>query len=115
MHQYVRDLVGNLFIHVFFSFGYKELKVGREYKVDVFNGFINAWFDYDYVDIWEWLKKEFFLVFFITIFPEEAQNEDKVAIKTTFILMMKTLKARSPTQIRFRLRRDERIFLKSIE
>jgi len=50
------------------------------------------------------------LVFCITIFPEEAQNENKVAIKTTFILMMKILKARSPTQIRFRLGRDKRIF-----
>jgi len=26
----------------FFGFGYKELKVGREYMGDVFNGFINA-------------------------------------------------------------------------
>jgi hypothetical protein len=26
----------------FFSFGYKELKVGKEYMVNVFNGFINA-------------------------------------------------------------------------
>jgi len=42
MPQYVRDLVGNLFVHVFFSFGYGELKVGREYMVNVFNGFINA-------------------------------------------------------------------------
>jgi hypothetical protein len=41
MPQYVRDLIGNLFI-LFFSFGHKELKVGREYKVKVFNGFINA-------------------------------------------------------------------------
>jgi len=39
--QYVRDLVGSLFI-LFFGFGYKELKVGREYMVNVFNGFINA-------------------------------------------------------------------------
>jgi len=59
--------------------------------------------------------KFFFLVFCITIFPEEAQNKNKVAIKATSILMMKILKARSPTQIRFRLGRDERIFLKSIE
>jgi len=58
------------------------------------------------------IEEEFFLVFFfcITIFPEEAQNKNKVAIKATFILMMKILKARSPTQIRFRLGRDERIF-----
>jgi hypothetical protein len=41
MPQHARDLVGNLFI-LPFSFGYKELKVGREYMVNVFNGFINA-------------------------------------------------------------------------
>jgi hypothetical protein len=41
MPQYVRDLVGNLFIPVF-SFGHRELKVEREYMVNVFNGFINA-------------------------------------------------------------------------
>jgi len=40
--QYVRGLGGGLYIHVFFSFGYKELKVGREYMVNVFNRFINA-------------------------------------------------------------------------
>jgi len=58
------------------------------------------------------LKKIFFFGFFcITIFPEEAQNKkNKVAIKATSILMMKILKARGPTQIRFRLGRDERIF-----
>ena len=39
--QYVRDLVGSLFI-LFFGFGYKELKVGRKYMVNVFNEFINA-------------------------------------------------------------------------
>jgi len=39
--QYVRDLGGGLFI-LLFSFGYKELKVRREYTVNVFNGFINA-------------------------------------------------------------------------
>jgi len=42
MPQYARDLIGNLFIHVFFSFGHRELKVGREYMDIVFNGFINA-------------------------------------------------------------------------
>jgi len=41
MPQYVRDLVGNLII-LLFGFGYKELKVGREYTVNVFNEFINA-------------------------------------------------------------------------
>jgi len=62
--------------------------------VNVFNRFINAWFDYwfwqvsisyDYTDIWDFF---FFLVFCITIFPEQAQNKNKVGIKTTFLLMM---------------------------
>ncbi|KEH26317.1 hypothetical protein MTR_6g452650 [Medicago truncatula] len=42
MPQHVRDHVGSLFILIFFSFGYRELKVGRESMVIVFNGFINA-------------------------------------------------------------------------
>jgi hypothetical protein len=41
MPQYVRDFIRSLFI-LFFNFGHRELKVGREYKVIVFNGFINA-------------------------------------------------------------------------
>jgi len=36
--------IWNFFIFLFF--GYRELKVGREYMVKVFNGFINAWFDF---------------------------------------------------------------------
>jgi len=50
------------------------------------------------------------LVFCITIFPEKAQNKNKGGIKTTFLLMMKILKAKGPTQARLRLGRDERIF-----
>ena len=46
MPQCVRGLVGDLIILLFISFGYSELKVGREYMVDVFNGF-----SYDYEDI----------------------------------------------------------------
>jgi hypothetical protein len=42
MPQYARDLVGSLFILPFFSFGHRELKVGREDTVNVFNGLINA-------------------------------------------------------------------------
>jgi len=42
MPQYVRDLIGSLFLFLFFIFGHRELKVGREYMVIVFNGFINA-------------------------------------------------------------------------
>jgi len=51
-----------------------------------------------------------FLVFCIAIFPEQAQNKNKVGIKTTFLLMMKILKAKSPAQVRFRLGQNERIF-----
>jgi len=40
--QYMRGLVGDLIILIFISFGYRELKVGREYTVNVSNGFINA-------------------------------------------------------------------------
>ena len=78
--------VGNIshweaFILLFFILGHKELKVEREYRVTMFNGFINAWFDswykhYDYADMWKWLKEiKIFLVFCITIFPEKAQNK----------------------------------------
>jgi len=42
MPQYVRDLNGSLFILFFTSFGYRKHKVGSEYMVNVFNGFINA-------------------------------------------------------------------------
>jgi len=102
------------------SFGHRELKFGREYNVNMFNGFINAWFDY-----WFWQVsisydyavlrtiKENFLVFCITIFPEQAQNKNKVGIKPTFLLMMKIHEAKSPTQVHICLGRVERIFLKS--
>jgi len=56
------------------------------------------------------LEKKNFLVFCITIFPEKAQNKNKGGIETTFLLMMKILKAKGPTQVRFRLGRDEMIF-----
>jgi len=41
MPQYTNDLVGNLFILLFYL-DTRKLKVGREYRVNVFNGFINA-------------------------------------------------------------------------
>ena len=94
MPQYVRDLGGSLFILLFFSFRYKELKVGREYTVNVFNGFTNAWFDYliltcisyDYADYLRMIgEREFFGFFVFTIFPEQAENKNKVGIKTTFL------------------------------
>ena len=56
------------------------------------------------------IEEYFFLVFCITIFPEEAQNKNKVEIKTTFLLMTEKHEAKSPTMVRFRLGRDERIF-----
>jgi len=56
------------------------------------------------------IEEEFFCFFVLPFFPEETQNKNKVAIKATSILTMKILKARSPTQIRFRLERGERIF-----
>ncbi|RHN45791.1 hypothetical protein MtrunA17_Chr6g0470891 [Medicago truncatula] len=42
MPQWARDLTGSLFILLFLIFGHRELKVGREYMVIMFNGFINA-------------------------------------------------------------------------
>jgi hypothetical protein len=39
--------------------------------------------------------------------------KNKVGIKTTFLLMMKMLKAKSPTPVHFRLGQNERVFLKS--
>ena len=105
------------------SFGHRELKVGREHRVKVFNGFINAWFDY-----WFWqasisydyavlrMIKEFFFVFCITIFPEKAQNKIKQSRdQDNFLLMMTIHKAKSPTQVHFCLGRDKKIFLKSIK
>ena len=56
------------------------------------------------------IKEEFFWFFCITIFPEQAQNKNEVGIKTTFLLMMKILKAKIPAQVRFRLGQNERIF-----
>jgi hypothetical protein len=42
MPRYARDLIGSLFIFLFFIFGHKELKVGREYMVIVFKGLFDA-------------------------------------------------------------------------
>jgi hypothetical protein len=42
MPQYARNLVGSLFILLFFILRQRELKVGREYRGNVFNGLINA-------------------------------------------------------------------------
>jgi len=57
------------------------------------------------------IKERIFFGFFVLpFFQKKHRNKNKVAIKATFILMMKILKARSPTQIHFRLGRDERIF-----
>ena len=51
------------------------------------------------------------LVFCITIFPEKAQNKIKQSRdQEDFLLMMKIHEANSPTQVRFHLGRDKRIF-----
>ena len=120
MPQQVRNLIGNFII--FFSLGHKEVKVEREHRVQVFNGFINAWFDYwykhyDYANMWKWFKEKNFWFFVLPFFPEKAQNKNKAGIKATFILMMKIHKAKSPKQVHFRLGGDERIFffLKNIK
>jgi hypothetical protein len=42
MPQHAVYHIGNSFIILLFSLEYKELKVEREYRVKVFNGFINA-------------------------------------------------------------------------
>jgi len=53
------------------------------------------------------------LVFCITIFPEKAQNKIKQSRdQDDFLLMMPIHKAKSPTQVHFRLGRDKRIFEK---
>jgi len=104
------------------SFGHKELKVGREYRVNVFNKFINAWFDY-----WFWqvsisydyavlrMIKEIFLVFCITIFSEKAQNKIKHGgIKTTFYWWCQFIKQKALHKFAF-VSGGTKGFLKSIK
>jgi len=53
------------------------------------------------------------LVFCVTIFPEKAQNKIKQSRDQDDFLLMRTIhKAKSPTQVHFRLRRDKMIFEK---
>jgi len=53
------------------------------------------------------------LVFCITIFPEKAQNKIKQSRDQDVVVLMTTIhKAKSPTQVHFRLGRDKRIFEK---
>jgi len=53
------------------------------------------------------------LVFCITIFSEKTQNKIKQSRdQNDFLLMMTIHKAKSPTQVHFRLGRDKRIFEK---
>jgi len=40
--------------------------------------------------------RRIFLVFCITIFPQKAQNKNKVGIKTTFLLMMENTWSKKP-------------------
>ena len=62
-----------------------ELKVEREYRVKVFNGFINAWFDHRFWQVNEsydyaYMIKEIFGFFYITIFQKKhkiKQSQDQ--------------------------------------
>jgi len=55
-------------------------------------------------------------VFCVTVFPEKEQNKIKQSRdQDDFVLMTTIHKAKSPTQVHFRLGRDKRIFLKSIK
>ena len=112
--------VGNIshwetFILLFFILGYKELKVEREYRDKMFNGFINGWFDYwykryDYADMWKWLKNKKFLVFCITIFSRKSTKWKQSRDQDDLSLMMKIHKTKSLKQVHFRLGWDEMIF-----
>jgi hypothetical protein len=52
----------------------------------------------------------FFGFFCITIFPEKSKKiKNKVGITMTFLLMTTILKAKSTTQVHFRLGQNERI------
>ncbi len=64
--------------------------------------------------IMQTLKKKkiiFFLFFVLPFFQKKHKIKyNKVGIETTFLLMMKIRKAKSPKQVHFRLGWDERIF-----
>jgi len=57
-------------------------------------------------------EKEFFWFFVLPFFPEKAQNKNQSQDQDDLSLMTKIHKAKSPKQIHFRLRWDERIFFK---
>jgi len=54
--------------------------------------------------------EEFFWFFVLPFFQNKHKIKTKLGSKRPFLLMMKILKARSPTQVRFRLGQDKRIF-----
>jgi len=56
--------------------------------------------------------KEFFGFFVLPFFQNKHKIKTKSGSKRLFLLMMKILKAKSPTQVRFRLGRDKRNFEK---
>jgi len=92
------------------GFGHKEFKVGSEYTVNMFNGFINAWFDYwfwqvsisyDYA-VLRMIKEKFFLVFLVLPFFQNKHKKNKVGIETTlFINDGKYLKQRTLNNFTF--------------
>jgi len=63
---------------------------------------------YDYADTE--IKEEIFGFFVLPFFQKKQKIKTKSGSKRPFLLMMKILKAKSPTQVRLRLGRDERIF-----
>ena len=83
--------LGNFFI-LLLLFGYWELKVGRERRVKVFNGFINAWFDFSkYMNLWlcrylGMIKEEekYCGFLYYHFFQKKQKIKDKVGNKATF-------------------------------
>jgi len=99
----------NPFIFLSFSLRCKELKVGREHRVKVFNEFTNAWFCwfwqvnkyYDYADIGK--RKLYIFWFFVLPFFQKKHKikQIKVGIKTTFLFMMKIRKEKALNKFTF--------------
>jgi len=60
------------------------------------------------------IKDNFFWFFSITIFPEKTQQNKITQSRDQddFVLMTTIHKAKSPTQVHFRLKRDKRVFKK---
>jgi len=67
----------------------------------------NKYYDYAVIE-----KRKIFFGFLYYHFSRRSTKikQNKVGIKTTFLLMMKIRKAKSPKQVHFHLGWDERIF-----